>query len=163
MRWSFGLDRPTFIKFLNKDRTFFLSQQIFDTWYWDHDGDKNTGMPFDKHNFIYTFFFQTHYKRDTIIPLAFFVWEEATNAFVFGANTEWLIDNHWSVKAGLHMIWEGDENRTHNSGAFSSFIQPQFGGAPAYPYQNGVFGVAREGIGALRNNDEVFFQLKYQF
>ena len=163
MRWSFGLDRPTFIKFLNKDRTFFLSQQIFDTWYWDHEGTKHTGMPFDEHNFIYTFFFQTHYKRDTIIPLAFFVWEEASNSYVVGANTEWLIDNHWSVKGGMHMIWGGENNRLHASGAFTSFIEPAAAGGSVYPYQNGVLGIAREGIGGLRNNDEIFFQLKYQF
>ncbi|MEM7542037.1 MAG: DUF1302 family protein, partial [Pseudomonadota bacterium] len=57
MRFSIGMDRPTFIPFLNKDRTFFLSMQIFDTWYWDHEGDKNTGYFVDEHNWITTFFF----------------------------------------------------------------------------------------------------------
>jgi len=36
-----------------------------------------------------------------------------------------------------------------------------FGGT--YPFQELPLGVARSGIGALSNNDEVFFQLKYQF
>jgi hypothetical protein len=169
MRWSIGLDRPTFIPWLNKDRTFFLSMQLFDTWYLDHEGDKNTGYFVDEHNFIWTFFFLGNYMRDTLKPTGFLVWEEMANSWTAGLNIEWLMDNHWSIKAGLHTIWAGDNNYTHDSGPFTSFFAgggdggrvPGAGGA--YPYQNAIFGVAREGIGALRNNDELFLQLKYQF
>ncbi len=171
MRWSIGLDRPTFIPWLNKDRTFFLSMQLFDTWYLDHEGDKNTGYYVDEHNFIWTFFFLGNYMRDTLKPAGFVVWEEATNSWTAGLNVEWLIDNHWSVKTGLHTIWGGDNNYTHDAGPYTSFISggvtgdgarvPGAGGA--YPYQQAIFGAAREGIGALRDNDELFLQLKYQF
>lgn len=170
MRWSIGLDRPTFIPWLNKDRTFFLSMQLFDTWYLDHEGDKNTGYFVDEHNFIWTFFFLGNYMRDTLKPTGFLVWEEMANSWTAGLNIEWLMDNHWSIKAGLHTIWAGDNNYTHDSGPFTSFIAGGTGdggrvpGAGAsYPYQQSIFGVAREGIGALRNNDELFLQLKYQF
>jgi len=160
MRWSVGIDRPTWIKWLNKDRTFFLSTQLFDTWYLDHEGDKHSGFYTDEHNFIWTFFFIGNYMRDRVTPLGFLVWEEASNSWVAGFNTEWKMDNHWSVKGGLHTIWGGNENWRHDSGPFSSFIQG-IGGTD--PYQQAVFGVAREGIGALRANDELFLQLKYQF
>lgn len=169
MRWSIGLDRPTFIPWLNKDRTFFLSMQLFDTWYLDHEGDKNTGYFVDDHNFIWTFFFIGNYMRDTLKPVGFLVWEEAANSWTAGLNLEWLIDNHWSVKGGLHTIWGGDNNYTHDSGPFTSFVVPgasdqgRVPGAGGYPYQEAIFGVAREGIGALRDNDELFLQLKYQF
>jgi len=169
MRWSIGLDRPTFIPFLNKDRTFFLSMQLFDTWYLDHEGDKNTGYFVDEHNFIWTFFFIGNYLRDTLKPVGFLVWEEAAHSWTAGLNLEWLIDNHWAVKGGLHTIWAGTNNYTHDSGPFTSFIAGGGdgwrvpGAGAAYPYQESVFGVAREGIGALRDNDELFLQLKYQF
>ncbi|MCC7120175.1 MAG: hypothetical protein IT493_01345 [Gammaproteobacteria bacterium] len=162
MRWSIGMDRPTFIPWLNKDRTFFLSMQIFDTWYMDHEGDKHTGYFQDEHNFITTFFWIGNYMRDKVKPVGFVVWEEASNSYVFGQNVEWFIDNHWSIKGGLHMIWEGDENYRHDLGPYTSFATPGANGLRD-PYNNSVFGVGREGIGALRNNDEVFFQLKYQF
>lgn len=162
MRFSLGFDRPTFIPFLNRTRTFFLSLQIFDTWYWDHEGDKNTGYFVDEHNWITTFFFLANYMRDTVKPVGFYVWEEATNSHVAGFNVEWLIDNHWSVKGGFHLIWEGDENTTHDTGPFTNFIAtgPDF---VQDPYVTSVLGLAREGLGALRNYDEVFFELKYQF
>ena len=171
MRFSIGLDRPTFIPILNKDRTFFLSMQIFDTWYWDHEGNGNTGYLTDEHNFITTFFFLANYNRDTIKPIGAYVWEEAANAHVFIFNVEWLIDNHWSVRGGLNMIWEGDENRTHDTGVFTSFITGGPDAGPTatggrggvYPYTTSVLGLAHEGLGSLRNYDEVFFELKYQF
>ena len=175
MQWSIGIDRPTFIPWLNKDRTFFLSMQLFDTWFIDHDGDKNTGFLNDEHNFIWTFFFLGNYWRDTLKPVGFIVWEEAANSWTAGLNLEWLLDNHWSIKGGLHTIWGGDNNYTHDAGPYTSFINGTgdnaggsrvgtYGaGTGAYPYQNAPLGVAHEGIGALRDNDELFFQLKYQF
>lgn len=167
MRWSIGLDRPTFIPWLNKDRTFFLSMQIFDTWYIDHEGDKNTGFLNDEHNFITTFFFIGNYLRDTLKPVGFVVWEEASNAWTAGLNLEWLMDNHWSMKVGLHTLWGGNNNFTHDTGPFTSFINGNGGNAttpfPTSTYNQASLGVAGEGIGALRDNDEVFLQLKYQF
>ena len=162
MRWSIGIDRPTFLKWLNKDRTFFLSMQMFDTWYWDHEGTKHTGYASDEHNFITTFFFIGNYMRDKLKPIGFYVWEEASNSHVAGFNTEWLIDNHWSIKGGFHLIWEGDENTTHDTGPFTNFITATKG-FNQDPYVSSVLGPARQGIGALRNYDEIFFELKYQF
>jgi len=99
--------------------------------------------------------------RDRVTPLGFLVWEEASNSWVAGFNTEWKMDNHWSVKGGLHTIWGGNENFRHDSGPFRSFVVPGMAGND--PFQQSVFGAAREGIGALRANDELFLQLKYQF
>lgn len=163
MRFSLGFDRPTFIPFLNADRTFFLSLQIFDTWYWDHEGDKTSGYFVDEHNWITTFFFIGNYLRDTLKPVGFYVWDEQGNSHVAGFNLEWLIDNHWSIKGGLHTIWGGGNgNRTHDTGPFTSFITPGSDGR-RIPFVNGVFGPGREGLGNVRNYDEVFFELKYQF
>ncbi len=162
MRFSLGFDRPTFIPFLNKDRTFFLSMQIFDTWYWDHEGDGNTGYLTDEHNWITTFFVIGNYMRDTLKPVGFYVWEEATNSHVSGFNLEWLIDNHWSVKGGFHLIWGGNNNKTHDAGPFTNFISngPNL---TQNPFVQSTFGPAHQGLGALRNYDEMFFELKYQF
>ncbi len=162
MRFSLGFDRPTFIPFLNKDRTFFLSLQIFDTWYLDHEGDANTGMFVDEHNWITTFFFIGNYMRDKVKPIGFYVWEEASNSHVAGFNVEWLIDNHWSVKSGFHLIWGGENNTTHDTGPFTNYIT-QGAGATQNPFVTSVFGPGRQGIGSVRNYDEVTFELKYQF
>jgi hypothetical protein len=87
---------------------------------------------------------------------------KASNSWVAGQSVEWLLDNHWSIKGGFNTIWGGHTNFRHDAGPFGSFVVPgsQIGSTP---YNQSVFGVAHEGIGALRDNDEVFLQLKYQF
>lgn len=157
VRYSLGLDRPTFIRWLNKNRTFFLSLQLFDTWYLDHEGSEFDGYFVDDHNLIATFYWETFYMRDQIKPSGFVVFEEASDTWVFGANVQWFIDNHWSVKAGVHIIEDDDKVGRHDVGPFSSFT---LDGNYA---QQAVFGYGREGIGALSQNDEAFLQVQFQF
>ena len=121
VRFSLGLDRPTFIRFLNKNRTFFLSAQIFDTWYLDHEGGGTDGFFVDDHNLLYTFFWQTQYRRDTIVPSGFFVWEDASDTWVFGANVQWLINNHWSIKGGVHLVGRDEDPGRFDVGPFFVF------------------------------------------
>ena len=156
IRFSLGMDRPTFIPWLNKNRTFFLSAQIFDTYYLDHEQGANDGYIVGEHNFIYTFFAQTQYLRDQLIPNGFIVWEEESDSWVTGLTAEFLINNNWSIKAGTYSIWGGDRTK-HDVGPFTSFT---LDGNYA---QHSVFGFAREGIGALRDTDEVFVSIRYQF
>ena len=71
MQYVIGFDRPHFIKFLNPDRTFFSSFQVFETYYpgaHSSNGGKD-GLVTGTNNFTFTAFTQTHYYRDQIIPL----------------------------------------------------------------------------------------------
>jgi len=156
-RLSIGIDRPTFIKALNPLRTFFLSAQMFNTHYMDYEGDRNFGFVPSEDNYIWTLFAQTQYMRDRLIPNAFYVYEDGSDSHVYGASVQYLIDNHFSVKAGAHIISGGEDNQTFDVGPFTAFTLD--GQSP----QQAVFGYAKEGIGALRNNDELFLQLQYQF
>ena len=157
IRFSLGMDRPTFIRWLNKNRTFFLSLQIFDTYYLDHEGGDTDGFFVDDHNWIATFYWETFYKRDQIKPSGFFVWEEASDTWVFGANVQWFINNHWSIKGGVHLIGDQDKPGRFDVGPFTSFaLDGRYD-------QQAVFGYAKEGIGALEQNDEAFLQIQYQF
>ncbi len=156
VRFSLGMDRPTFIPFLNPNRTFFLSAQIFDTYYLDHEQGAGDGYIVGEHNFIYTFFAQTQYLRDQLIPNGFIVWEEESDSWVSGITAEYLFNNHWSIKGGAYFIWGGDKEK-HDVGPFTSFTH---NGNYA---QDTVFGYARQGIGALRDTDEVFVSVRYQF
>lgn len=156
IRFSLGMDRPTFIKILNANRTFFLSAQIFDTYYLDWEQGNGDGYIVGEHNFIYTLFAQTQYMRDQLIPNAFLVWEEESDSWVSGLTTEYLVNNSWSIKGGAYFVWGGDREK-HDVGPFTSFT---LDGNYA---QDTVFGYARQGIGALRDNDEVFISVRYQF
>jgi hypothetical protein len=160
-RFSVGMDRPTFIRALNPLRTFFLSAQLFNTHYLDYEGDSHTGFVPGENNLILTLFAQTQYMRDRLIPNVFYVYEDGSDTHISGASVQYLIDNHFSVKGGINIISGGEDNQTFDVGPFSSFAGA--GTTPTANEQQAVFGFAKEGIGALRDNDELFLQLQYQF
>jgi hypothetical protein len=160
-RFSVGMDRPTFIRALNPLRTFFLSAQLFNTHYLDYEGDSHTGFVPSENNLILTLFAQTQYMRDRLIPNAFYVYEDGSDTHIAGASVQFLLDNHFSVKGGINIISGGENNQTFDVGPFSSFAGAAT--TPTANVQQAVFGFAKEGIGALRDNDELFLQLQYQF
>jgi len=160
-RFSLGIDRPTMIPVLNSTRSFFLSAQMFNTHYMDYEGNKDAGFVPNENNYIWTFFAQTQYMRDRLIPNAFYVYEDGSDSHVYGASIQYLIDNNFSIKGGVHVISGGEDNRTFDVGPFSSFAGG--GATPTENVQQAVFGFAKEGIGALRANDEAYLQLQYQF
>ena len=103
LQYVVGFDRPHFIKFLNPDRTFFTSFQVFETYYPGAHSEDNgkTGLVTGTNDFTFTAFTQTHYYRDQIIPLIFAAYgTEGTDATI-GGNNEWLINDHWSAVIGF--------------------------------------------------------------
>jgi len=74
VRWVIGIDRPTFIPFLNKNRAFLLSLQVFGQHLLDHELQRinaqgiptiaDVGMVDWKNNYIATFLFQGNYMND---------------------------------------------------------------------------------------------------
>ena len=157
VRFSIGMDRPTFIKFLNPTRTFFLSAQIFNTIYLDWEGTHESGFATDRNNWIYTFFIQGQYLRDRLTPQAFIVWEQSSGGWIGGFQLQYLISNTWSLVGGGNFTWEGRRQRRHDLGPFTSFT------LNGSPYQEAVFGAAQLGAAAFNKNDELFFRVRYQF
>jgi hypothetical protein len=164
MQYVIGFDRPHFIKFLNPDRTFFSSFQVFETYYpgaHSSNGGKD-GLVTGTNDFTFTAFTQTHYYRDQIIPLIFAAFgTEGTDATI-GGNTEWLINDHWSASLGADAFL--GKSHQHNIGpnaAFQSASQPQ----QEAPYSESIFGPAHMGAGgAQRNKDDEFWtRIRFRF
>jgi len=167
LRFSIGMDRPTFIKFLNPNRTFFLSAQIFQTWWIDHDGDRSTGMLNPEREWIYTFFAQGQYLRDRLTPQAFIVWEQKSNGWIGGFQVQYLFNNNWSAVFGGNFTWQGQRNKTHDVLNFTAFTldagQLNGNGLSRGYVQESVFGPARRGAAVFNDNSEFFFRVRYQF
>jgi hypothetical protein len=164
MQYVIGFDRPHFIKFLNPDRTFFSSFQVFETYYpgaHSSNGGKD-GLVTGVNDFTFTAFTQTHYYRDQIIPLIFAAFgTEGTDATI-GGNTEWLINDHWSASLGADAFL--GKSHQHNIGpnaVFQAASQPQ----QEAPYSESIFGPAHMGAGgAQRNKDDEFWtRIRYRF
>ena len=163
LQYVIGFDRPHFIKFLNPDRTFFSSFQVFETYYpgaHSTNGGKD-GLVTGTNNFTFTAFTQTHYYRDQIVPLIFAAFgTEGTDATI-GGNTEWLINDHWSATVGCDAFL--GKSHQHNVGAIAwlnTRTAPQDQG-----YSESVFGQAHMGAGGAQRNvdDEFWTRIRFRF
>ena len=163
VQYVIGFDRPHFIKFLNPDRTFFSSFQVFETYYpgaHSTNGGKD-GLVTGTNNFTFTAFTQTHYYRDQIVPLIFAAFgTEGTDATI-GGNTEWLINDHWSASVGFDAFL--GKSHQHNVGAIAwlnTRTAPQDQG-----YSESVFGQAHMGAGGAQRNvdDEFWTRIRFRF
>jgi hypothetical protein len=168
LQYVIGFDRPHFIKFLNPDRTFFSSFQLYETYYpgqKSENGGKD-GIVTGVNDFTFTAFTQTHYYRDQIIPLIFAAFgTEGTDATI-GGNTEWLISDHWSATIGVDAFL--GKSHQHNVGPNALFQQRAFGGLQPpqdAPYSESVFGPAHMQAGGAERNvmDEFWTRLRYRF
>lgn len=108
MRMVIGIDRPTFIPFLNPNRTFLISFQTFGQHIMDHelrDCDfpgkclGKVGMPDYESNVINTFLFQGFFMNDRLVPNIIFARDWRADANTISPGAEWLVTDNWSVSA----------------------------------------------------------------
>ncbi len=132
LRWVVGWDRPTYIRFLNPNRTFLLSAQIFGQHLLDHERFMNPanasriaagvaqiqtapaasvvnptggmiGFQDWDHNFIGTFLIQGFYANDRIQPRLITAYDVRAKAGVVGPAVDWLINDNWRLTFGANI------------------------------------------------------------
>lgn len=164
LQYVIGFDRPHFIKFLNPDRTFFSSFQIYETYYPGAHSETGgrTGLVTGTNTFTFTAFTQTHYYRDQIIPLVFAAFGTEGTDGTIGGNTEWLISDHWSASVGVDAFV--GKTMEQNLGPNAVF-QKGFTTEADAPFSPDVFGPARSGAGGGQKNmdDEFWTRIRYRF
>ena len=138
-RWVVGWDRPTYIRFLNPNRTFLLSGQIFGQHLLDHERFMNpanasriaagtseiqtfpasstvngtggmVGFQDWDHNFIGTFLIQGFYMNDRVQPRFITAYDIRAQAGVIGPAIDWLITDRWQVTLGANMKFGRSRN-----------------------------------------------------
>lgn len=169
-RWVVGADRPTFIPFLNKNRAFLISAQVFGQHILEHELDYGTrgqrGIPDWEHNLIATLLVKGWYKNDRLSPQVINAYDVRAQAFVIEPSVDWLISNNWRLQIGANLKFgtgarQFDDNRT--SASFNAT------GAPPTAASTGLssfepLGRFRSGpIGMAQNEDEVFMTVRYRF
>lgn len=133
-KYCIGLDRPTWIRWLNREQTFFITAQVFMTHVLDHeDGITNDGAPVKSVDPIYTIVVNTNYLNSRLTPQVFAAYRgEGDGLIVGGSIKHYVFDpDHFSYTIGFNSISGRDG-----------------------PYA---------GFGALRANDEFYVRLRYSF
>lgn len=130
-----GFDRPTMIPFINRNRSVFISGQMFQKHIFDfHDKYMQDPSPGgtvrDRNQYVFTLLMSTGYRWDTINPQLLMAYNLAGEGFVNPQCEIWL-GNYWRIGIGYHAMMARSPNK---------------------PY-----------FGAFRDNDQVYTWVKYQF
>lgn len=128
-----GFDYKRFIKWLNPEKMFFISGQVFHNHIFNYDDDLRSGPYSQKpreDSVALTFLANTGYHMDRICPEVLVVYDIATTGWYIKPRLEFKYGEHWRPELG-GLVFTGDEYEL--------------------PF------------GAYKHNDEIYFRLKYQF
>jgi hypothetical protein len=111
---AIGLDRSTFIPFLNRNRTAFISAQTFVEHITDYDDGRfgDDGMVPYETNVISTLFMENYWRNDSIILTNLFAIDWKASAIVWGPQLGWVYNESLRFDAGVNALW--GESARHN-------------------------------------------------
>jgi len=133
VKYVIGLDRPTWIKFLNPHQTFFLSAQVFMTHVLNHeDGIADDGAPIKSKDPVVTGVVNTQYLHGRLTPQVFAAYKIYGDGLIVGGSLDYQYSNHLGFKVGANSI----------------------SGRPNSPYA---------GFGGFSDRDEFFARVRYSF
>ena len=183
-RYVIGWDRPTFIPFLNDNRTFLLSAQLFGQHLLDHEQQDGPwgkiGMPDWEHNHIMTFLIKGWYQNDRISPQIITAHDFKAHSSVVAPAVEWLPSDKLKITIGANYKF-GDgaqqysDARDINPWAPFTGLQGLPGGSvrPGGPVGSNMplgltgfepLGRFRAGpIGMANKENEIFVTVRYKF
>lgn len=111
---SIGLDRPTYIPFLNATRTAFLSFQTFVEHVNDYsDHGYGNGMIVQETQVLSTLFMQNYWRSDSIVLTTFLAYDWNAQSWISGPSVKWSINSNLFVEAGVNVIFGKNDHR-HN-------------------------------------------------
>ena len=173
-----GIDRPTFIPFINPNRTTLISAQLFYQHIFNHELQQGqfgqVGMPDWENNFIGTLLIKAFLAGDRISPQLITAYDVRAKALVTSPQIDWVVTDKLKLSLGGNFKlrssddkWRFDDARGTNP--FPPFTAP-FGDADALTaYSRGITGLEPLGrfragpIGSAWKENEIYFTARYQF
>ena len=173
-RYVIGWDRPTFIPFLNKDRAFLISGQVFGQHLLDHELETRplgkVGMPDWEQNNIVTLLVKGFYMNDRVSPQVIMAHDIKARATAIAPSIDWLVTDNLKLSFGAN-IKVGRGARTFDDCRTCNPFHP-FSASPGQGPRDGSLGLGgheplgrfRAGpIGMAQKEDELQFTLQYTF
>ncbi len=176
-----GWDRPTYIRFLNPNRTFLLSAQIFGQHLLDYErftspdgtGGK-IGFADWQHNFIGTLLFQGFYMNDRVQPRFIQAYDVRAKAYVMSPGVDWLVNDSWRVTFAANLKFGRSRNTIDDGRTSNSFPPFTCSTGPCGPGSEHASTGARLGfeplgrfrsgpIGMAQHEDELQLLVRYRF
>ncbi|MGH0037298.1 MAG: DUF1302 family protein [Myxococcota bacterium] len=144
-------DRPTFINFLNANRTFFFNTQ----WFFQYLDGYRKGSGAGPWNVLMTFAVTTGYYQDRLLPTVAAVYDFRSVSGAVLPQVTYRYNEAFSVTVGANIFMgKADQvDMSVNPVALSNRVQ----GRRTYKNQ------AENGLAVFRDRDEVFVRLRYTF
>jgi hypothetical protein len=150
---TISVDRPTFINFLNANRTFFLNTQWFFQYVTNYEkGGFTSNGPV---NVLFTFAVFTGYYQDRLNPQWVFVYDFGSRSGGVLPTVGYRFTENFSLTIGFNYFFGHPQLKSMPVRGFA----PASNRAGADTYKDGVENV----LTAIRHRDEVFFRLRYTF
>ncbi len=147
---TLSVDRPTFIRFLNQDRTFFLNTQIFLRWIAGYDSSFDVNGPLSA---LATFTVATGYFQDRLLPATTWVHDVGSGSGALVGQITYRFSEAFSATVGaLAFYGRPDENRLPLHPIALPDTQTDFDARTRF-----------EGLSAIAERDELFLRLRYTF
>jgi hypothetical protein len=149
--WTISVDRPTFINFLNQNRTFFFNSQWFVQYVHKYEKGFTSNGPW---NILATFSIMTGYFQDRLLPGVTFVYDFQSNSGAALPSVTYRFTENFSATVGLAGFWGRYEKKPApivpvalpervGRGANKSFVE--------------------NGLSLVRERDEAFMRIRYTF
>ncbi|MDJ0865008.1 MAG: hypothetical protein QNK03_02795 [Myxococcota bacterium] len=149
---TISIDRPTFINFLNDNRTFFFNTQIFIQYVSDYQKGFTSNGPW---NFLATFAVNTGYFRDRLQPSLTFVYDHQSVSAAGLPRITYRFTSNFAATIGFNFFWGQFQNRAMPVSQLGR-IDNQTG---RRAYRQGV----ENGLALVRERDEMFLRIRYTF
>jgi hypothetical protein len=144
-------DRPTFINFLNQNRTFFFNTQWFFSYVPEWRRSYDSLGPF---NVLTTFTITTGYFQDRLLPGITFVYDWKSNSGAALPQIQYRFTENFSATFGAAFFMGRPQTREYPLNPLS--LTNHVG---RYQYVS----FTEQGLSPVRDRDEVFFKLRYTF
>ncbi len=171
-----GIDRPTFLPFINPHRTTLLSAQLFWQHIFNHEltdaAGGPVGMPDWKDNMIGTLLIKGFMMNDRVSPTLILARDFKAKAWAIAPSVEWNVTNDLKVTVGANYkgrddqsTWNFDDCRSCNPYApYTTYVGQSFN-----PGSAGLGGIEPLGrfragpIGAAWKENEIYITARYKF
>ena len=149
---TISVDRPTFINFLNANRTFFINSQ----WFFQYrKGYRDSFTSIGPWNVLATLAVFTGYYQDRLNPTMVFVYDFRSNSGGFLPQVNYRFSENFSITVGASVFM--GRQRYVDMGV--NTIGPASPRSGPHAYQDG----SAPGLSIVRDRDEVFMTLRYTF
>ena len=149
---TLSVDRPTFINFLNQNRTIFFNSQWFFQWINGYERGFYSNGPF---NMLATFTVSTGYFQDRLLPGFTLVYDFHSQSGAGLANVTYRLTENFSATVGMAGFFGHYQTKT--PGLWSTGVGGNRVGRGAYQT------FVENGLSPIRERDELYLTLRYTF